>query len=160
MTTDRTTPATGRTLVQHVALLFGVVFLVVGVAGFIPGLTTGYDTMQFAGHHSEAMLLGVFQVSILHNIVHLLYGIVGIVLSRTPGMARHYLLWGGVLYLLLLVYGLIVDRQSAANFVPLNTADNWLHLVLGVTMIALALLLPRTSRLHPERPGRTPTEGP
>ncbi|WP_344231164.1 DUF4383 domain-containing protein [Citricoccus alkalitolerans] len=121
-------------------MIYGVVFLLVGIAGFIPGLTTNYETMQFAGHHSEAMLMGIFQVSILHNIVHLLYGIAGLVLARTGTMARHYLLWGGVVYLLLWLYGLFIGHDSPANFVPFNTADNWLHLGLGVTMVALSFL--------------------
>ncbi|HLU43103.1 MAG TPA: DUF4383 domain-containing protein, partial [Microthrixaceae bacterium] len=47
--------------------LVGVVFLLVGVLGFIPGITTNYDAMEFAGHESGAELFGVFQVSILHN---------------------------------------------------------------------------------------------
>ncbi|GAB3886930.1 hypothetical protein GCM10029964_052030 [Kibdelosporangium lantanae] len=68
--------------------MVAVVFLLVGVAGFIPGLTTGYDQIGFAGHDSMAMLLGVFMVSILHNIVHLLFGVVGLASARTPGSAR------------------------------------------------------------------------
>jgi hypothetical protein len=134
-----------RRAVQLAALVYGVVFLLVGVAGFIPGLTSNYDTLQFAGHHSEAMLLGVFQVSVLHNIVHLLYGVAGLALSRSATNARHYLLWGGVVYLVLWLYGLFVGHDSPANFVPLNTADNWLHLALGVTMVALSFL-PRGAR--------------
>lgn len=99
--------------------------------------------MSFAGHHSEAMLLGIFQVSILHNIVHLLYGILGLVLSRRHGAARAYLLVGGVVYLVLWIYGLVVDKESVANFVPLNSADDWLHLILGVTLVGLAVLFRR-----------------
>ncbi|GHD30261.1 hypothetical protein GCM10007147_31870 [Nocardiopsis kunsanensis] len=57
--------------------------------------------------------------------------------------ARIFLIGGGVIYLVLWLYGLVIDLDSAANFVPLNTADNWLHFVLGVGMIALGLLLPR-----------------
>src|SRR5690606_18885293 len=99
---------------------------------FIPGITTDYDQMAFAGHTSGAMLLGIFQVSILHNIVHLLFGVAGLAMSRTAGAAYAFLIGGGVIYLLLWVYGLIVSDESAANFVPLNTADDWLHLVLGI----------------------------
>ncbi|SES37204.1 protein of unknown function [Lentzea xinjiangensis] len=132
---------TTRTPVQLAALVVGVVFLLVGVAGFIPGLTTNYDTLGFAGHHSEALLLGLFQVSILHNIVHLAFGVAGIVLARTVRGAYLYLVGGGVIYLVLWLYGLIIDHDSAANFVPLNTADNWLHLILGIGMIGLGVAL-------------------
>jgi hypothetical protein len=126
-----------RTPVQIIALIVGVVFLLVGVAGFIPGLTTDYDQLSFAGHNSMAMLLGVFMVSVLHNIVHLLFGVAGVVLARTPGGARAFLIGGGAIYLVLWVYGLVIDQQSSANFVPVNTPDNWLHLGLGVGMVAL-----------------------
>jgi hypothetical protein len=91
------------------------------------------------------MLLGVFQVSILHNIVHMLFGVAGILMGRAPAQARSFLLYGGIVYLILWLYGLIVGHESAANFVPVNTADNWLHFLLGVGMIALALLLSRES---------------
>ncbi|OEJ93581.1 hypothetical protein J116_003005 [Streptomyces thermolilacinus SPC6] len=128
---------------QQAALLVGAVFLLVGVLGFIPGITTDYDTMKFAEHHSEAKLLGVFQVSVLHNIVHLLFGLAGIAMSRAAATARQYLIWGGVVYLVLWLYGLIIDHDSAANFIPVNSADNWLHFVLGIGMIALGVLLTR-----------------
>ncbi|GAA4512557.1 MULTISPECIES: DUF4383 domain-containing protein [Nonomuraea] len=141
MNTPRT--AGTRTPVQLAALVTGAVFLLVGVLGFVPGITTDYDQLQFASHDSEAMLLGVFQVSILHNIVHLLFGVAGILLARTVSGARNFLVGGGVVYLLLWIYGMLVDHDSAANFVPVNNADNWLHLVLGVGMIALGLLLAR-----------------
>lgn len=75
--------------------------MLVGVLGFIPGVTSQYDTMGVAGHGSMAMLLGVFQVSVLHNIVHLLYGVAGLAAARTAGGARKYLIVGGAIYLVL-----------------------------------------------------------
>ncbi|MDR6594030.1 DUF4383 domain-containing protein [Saccharothrix longispora] len=130
-----------RTRVQLAATVVGAVFLLVGIAGFIPGLTTNYDTMEFAGHHSEALLMGLFQVSILHNIVHLAFGVAGLALARSVRGAYLYLVGGGVVYLVLWLYGLLIGHDSAANFVPLNAADNWLHLVLGVGMIGLGMAL-------------------
>jgi hypothetical protein len=157
MSTHPTTagqPTTGRTAVQTTALVVGIVFLVVGILGFIPGITTDYALIAVAGHHSSAMLLGIFQVSILHNIVHLLFGVAGIVLSRSVAGARNFLIWGGIIYLVLWLYGLIIDKASTANFVPVNTADNWLHLVLGVGMIVLGVSLTR-SRSAPSAAGYT-----
>jgi hypothetical protein len=136
----------GRTTLQRAAQAVGVVFLLVGILGFIPGITSNYDTMMFAGHQSEAMLLGIFQVSILHNIVHLLFGVAGLAMARTVSGARTYLLGGGVIYAILWIYGLVIGQESAANFVPLNNADNWLHFVLAIGMIGLALLLGRSAR--------------
>ena len=56
-----------ETAIQKTALGVGVVFLLVGVAGFIPGVTQNIEGMTAAGHTSEAMLFGVFQVSVLHR---------------------------------------------------------------------------------------------
>jgi Domain of unknown function (DUF4383) len=134
-----------RALVQTAALAVGIVFALVGVLGFIPGITTNYGDMTFAGHHSDAMLLGIFQVSILHNIVHLLFGLAGIAMARTIPNARLYLIGGGAIYLVLWLYGLVVGQESAANFVPVNPADDWLHLLLGLGMIALGFLTTRNT---------------
>lgn len=133
-------PAT-RSSGQVAAMVVAALFLVVGILGFVPGVTTNYDSLTFAGHHSGALLLGVFAVSVLHNIVHLLFGVAGFVLARTAGGARGYLIGGGVVYAVLWLYGLLIGHDSAANFVPLNTADNWLHLGLAVLMIGLGLVL-------------------
>ena len=135
--------ASERTPVQTLAMLVGATFLLVGILGFIPGITTHYGDLSFAGEDSGAKLLGIFQVSILHNIVHLLFGVAGLVLSRTWDGARSFLLGGGVVYLVLWIYGLLTDDVSAANFVPLNTADDWLHFVLGLGMIGAGVALSR-----------------
>lgn len=136
-----TTAHTGATRLQTAARVVGAVFLLVGILGFIPGVTSNYQALGMAGHESEALLLGIFQVSILHNFVHLLFGVAGMVMARTPGQARNYLLYGGLIYLVLWLYGLLIGHDSPANFVPVNDADNWLHLVLGIGMIGLGILL-------------------
>ncbi len=150
-TNDRTR-AGGRTTLQRAAQAMGIVFLLVGILGFIPGITSNYGTMQFAGHQSGALLLGIFQVSILHNIVHLLFGVAGLAMAKTVSGSRNYLLGGGIIYAVLWIYGLVIGQDSAANFVPVNTADNWLHFILAVAMIGLALALSRGAR---DRSART-----
>jgi hypothetical protein len=142
-TRPHSTNAPAQSPVRTAALAVAGTFLLVGVLGFIPGITSNYDTMSFAGHDSDALLLGVFEVSVLHNIVHLLFGLAGLALARSASGARSYLIGGGAVYLVLWLYGLIVGHESAANFVPLNGADNWLHLVLGLGMIGLGLLTTR-----------------
>ena len=124
-----------RTLAQTLAFVFGVAFLGVGVLGFIPGITQDLGDIKFAGNDSPAELLGIFQVSILHNIVHLLFGIAGLAMSRAWDTARTYLLGAGVIYLVLFVYGLLVGNDDDANFVPMNNADDILHLVLGLALL-------------------------
>jgi Domain of unknown function (DUF4383) len=128
-----------RTPVQSLAALVGIVFLVVGVLGFVPGITTHYGDLSFAGHGSGAKLLGIFQVSILHNIVHLLFGVVGLVLAKTADGARTFLVGGGAVYLVLWIVGLV----GAADWIPANTADNWLHFALGAGMIGLGVVASR-----------------
>lgn len=135
-----------RTPRQLVAAGVGAVFLLVGILGFIPGVTTHYDQLTGAGHHSGALLLGLFSVSILHNVVHLAFGVAGLALARTPAGAKNFLVVGGVVYLALWVYGLVIDHGSPANFIPVNTADNWLHLGLAVAMIVLGVLPMGTRR--------------
>lgn len=152
--TGRPGGATTRTTLQKGALATGAVFLLVGLLGFIPGITSmgsiaattpvsGAGGLTFAGRQSDALLLGLFQVSILHNLVHLLYGVAGILAARTWSASRAYLIGGGAVYLVLWIYGLLIDKNSGANFVPLNRADDWLHFGLGVGMIALGYLLSR-----------------
>lgn len=143
------TPGEKQHPLRLAAAVVAAVFLLVGILGFIPGITTDFDGMTFAGHDSTAMLLGLFQVSVLHNLVHLAFGVVGLILARTVSGASAFLIGGGVIYLGLVLYGLIIGQASQANFVPLNAADNWLHLVLGVGMIGLALALrPRYAGGH------------
>lgn len=129
---DRSTP-------QMLALLVGAVFLLVGVLGFIPGITTNYGDMEFASEDSAAELLGIFQVSILHNIVHLLFGVAGLAMARTWDGARTFLIGGGVLYLALWVLGLV----GGMDWLPSNTADDWLHFALGAGMVALGFVTTR-----------------
>jgi hypothetical protein len=123
-----------RTLAQRLALVFGAAFLLVGILGFIPGITSNYDDLGFAGNDSDAELLGLFQVSVLHNIAHLLFG-VGILAARRHRTSVQYLLAAGVLYALLFLYGLFVDADSDANFIPMNNADDVLHAVLALALL-------------------------
>ena len=133
-----------RTLVQNVARLVGIVFLLVSIAGFIPGLTTNlYDGLEFAGNDGTAELLGIFQVSVLHNIVHGLFGLAGLALAATPSGARTYLIGGGAIYLALFAIGII----GGGDWIPVNDADNWLHMLLGAGMIGLGVVTTRERRI-------------
>ncbi len=128
-----------RSLAQILSLVFGLTFLLVGIAGFIPGLTTNYDQLTLLGTDSNALLLGLFRVSILHNIVHLLFG-VGILAAAREGSALAYLIGGGIAYAGVAAYGFLIEKDSEANFLPVNHADNLLHVGLAVALIAAGLL--------------------
>ncbi|GAA3679556.1 uncharacterized protein DUF4383 [Lentzea atacamensis] len=131
--------------------MVGAAFLLVGVLGFIPGITSDYDEMSFAGH-SGALLLGVFAVSVLHNLVHLLFGVLGLFSAKLRGTARLFLMAGGGLYVLLWVWGSAIGEHTRANFLPVNTADNWLHLGLGAGMILLGIAVTATERARSDSP--------
>ncbi len=135
-----------RPLVQLAATAVAATFLLVAVLGFVPGITTSYSELSFAGHGSEAKLLGLFQISVLHNVVHGLFGVIGLALARSVAGARGFLIGGGVVDLVLTAYGSVIDRDSAANFVPVNVADNFLHLALAASMIALGVVLAKATR--------------
>ncbi len=133
------TPKAGRSLLQVFAAVMGLAFLLAGVGGFIPGVTSSYDELSLYGTDSNAELLGLFRVSVLHNIVHLLFG-VGLLAAARASWSKLYLLGGGVAYLGVLAYGLVVDEASEANFLPHSDADNLLHVVLSLAMILLGLV--------------------
>lgn len=143
MTAAPTPAGTTRTVVrqphQWLALVIGIVYLVVGLAGF---LVTGVD--GFTEHDHSQTLLG-FAINPLHNIVHIVIGLLGIALWSTPSRARTYgwLLFIG--YGATFVYGLIVADNPDANILNINGADNWLHLVSALAGLAIALW-PRRDR--------------
>ncbi len=128
-----------RTPIQLAATLVGLTFLVAGIGGFIPGLTTDAKDIALYGHESPAMLLGLFQVSVLHNVIHLVFGLAGLVMAKAA--AKTYLVAGGLIYLVTWLYGVAIGPATNLNFVPLNDADNWLHLGLGAGMAAVGLAL-------------------
>src|SRR5688500_7657744 len=140
LSTDVTAP------VRIAAKVVAVVFLAIGILGFIPGVTSNFDAFEVARHESHAELLGLFQVSALHNAVHLLFGVAGLIMAAGASRARTFLIGAGSIYLALTAYGLVIDHDSAANFVPVNAADNLLHLALGAGMVALGAFLGRGVR--------------
>jgi hypothetical protein len=134
-------PRIGLLAVQGAAVLVAAAFLAVAIAGFIPGLTTDLDQLHWLGHQSRSELFGVFEVSVVHNLLHLAFGVVGLLLAGTFARARAYLIGGGLIYLGLWVYGLLIDPAGPGNMLPLNNADNWLHFSIGVTMTLLGVTL-------------------
>src|SRR5688500_15656822 len=97
-----------RRPVQYVARLAGTVFLLVGIAWFVPRVTTNLsDGLEFSGNEGDAVLLGIFQVSVLHNIVPGLFGIAGLALAATASGARTFLLGGGAVYVALWLLGIV-----------------------------------------------------
>ena len=111
------------------ALLFGIVFLLVGIAGFIPGLMS----MPHPKHptlivdQNYGLLLGLFPVNLLHNIVHLAFGIWGLAVFRSPSGAKAYARGVAIIYGVLTVAGFIPRLDTLFGLVPLFQNDIWLH---------------------------------
>jgi hypothetical protein len=115
------------TTVQKVAMALGIVFLLVAIMGFIaPG------GMVMAPEAGSGVLLGMFQINLLHNIVHLLFGIWGLAASRSFSGAKSYAQIGGVIYIVLAVCGWL--KPDGFGLVPLGGNDVWLHAVLGIVL--------------------------
>ncbi|MBA2615306.1 MAG: DUF4383 domain-containing protein [Actinobacteria bacterium] len=133
-----------KTDIQRAAMLFGAVFALVTILGFIPGITTNYDGLTtFDGVGAE--IFGIIGVNILENAVHGLYAIAGFAAAASWAASKSYFIWGGVVYLVLWLYGLFggSNDDSSANFLGMNSASDWLHFVLGVAMVGIGFLLSR-----------------
>lgn len=129
---------TSRTLNQTLALAFGVVYTLVGIAGFF---ITG--DVPFAGEEGDPLIL--FDVNGLHNIVHLLIGVVLIAASRRLDTARGANLAIGVTYLALGLLGPVIN-DTAVDVIGLNGWDHVLHLVSGALLAAVAVLADKAHR--------------
>jgi hypothetical protein len=111
-------------MTQTIARVFGVVFLLVGLLGFV---TTPFS---LAG----GLLLGLFPVNVVHNLVHLAFGVWGLVAGRTLAGAAAYCRIAGIAYIALAAIGIFVP--AGFGLVPLGGHDVWLHAILGIILTA------------------------
>lgn len=114
-------------LVQKVAVLFGVVFVLVAILGF---LATGMS--MNADMETAPRLLGLFPVNAAHNAVHLAFGVWGLLAARDYANARRYCQYSGGLYLVLAALGLVVPETF--GFIPIGGNDVALHAMLGLVL--------------------------
>ena len=133
--------------VQVLAGLVGLVFLAIGIAGFA---RTGFS--DFTGNQQE-MLLG-FMINPLHNLVHVVLGVFGLLAAASSGLSRTFgwLLFIG--YGLVSIWGLMITGVISSNPVSglgnplnLNSADNWLHIGSAVVGLLIAIM-PARKRVH------------
>jgi hypothetical protein len=113
--------------IQRIAQLFGVIFLLVGLLGLF---STGGMSMSVS---PPGMILGLFPMNLLHNIVHLLFGVWGLVASRSFGGAKQYATIGGVIYLVLAICGYFIP--TTFGLIPIGGNDIWLHAILGIVLV-------------------------
>lgn len=136
--TDRYTPA------QIYALAFGATLLLVGIVGFAA------DSSFATGTNISGGELIVFEVNGWHNIVHILSGLVGLAMWRNPATARTYALGFGAVYAVVTLWGFI-DGNTVLGLIPVNAADNILHLVIAAAGIAAGLASTAVRREAGER---------
>jgi hypothetical protein len=138
----------GRTPAQVYALVFGATLLIVGIVGFF--VDSSFDT----GSGVQGDDLIVFEVNGWHNLVHIASGLLGLALMGTAAGARAYALGFGAVYLVVTIWGFI-DGSDVLGLIPVNSADNWLHVAIAVTGILAGLAsdprryADRTPRAHP-----------
>src|SRR5213596_2475982 len=119
-------------MVKPAAILFGLVFLVVGVLGYVPSAT------------SNEMLLGIFHVNSVHNIIHLASGAVFLLCGLAgPGPSRTFFRIFGIVYAAVAALGFYYGDQPILGLVANNTADIWLHVGLALVMLILGFGLSR-----------------
>jgi len=114
-------------MLKSAAIIFGIVFLLVGVLGFVPGITT-----------TDQMLLGIFHVNAVHNIVHLLSGAVALIAGLTStAAARMYFRVFGIVYALVAILGFFTGNGLLLGLISNNMADTWLHVLIAIVALAL-----------------------
>jgi hypothetical protein len=115
-------------MVKRVAMVFGVVFIIIGVLGFtVPG------GMAMGDAANAPKLLGLFPVNLLHNLVHILFGVWGLAAARSFSGAVAFCKLGGMIYLALAVVGLVAP--TTFGLIPLGANDVFLHTALGVLLV-------------------------
>ena len=119
--------------IRYFALIYGIVFLLVGIAGFIPPFLTPFEASdpELAVTASSGLLFGLFPVNILHNLAHIAFGIWGIAVWRSLPRSRFYAQAVAVVYAVLMVMGFIPGLSTTFGLIPLHSHAIWLHLVLA-----------------------------
>ena len=113
------------------ALILGVAFLLAGVAGFFP-TPVPPDAPPLTMDHGYGMALGTLPINTLHNVVHLLFGVLGLAAYAGMFSARLYAQLVAVSYLLLMVMGLLPATQTTFGLIPIYGADVVLHAAIGL----------------------------
>ena len=126
--------------VQRIAQLFGIVFVLVAILGFVAA-----GSSLVADPATAPKILGLFPVNLLHNLVHLVFGIWGLLAARTLSGAAAYGRIGGIIYLVLAALALV--SPSLFGLVPIGGHDIWLHALLGIVLAGAGF----TARTAPSR---------
>ncbi len=118
---------------RYFSLVLGIIFLLIGIAGFVPGLLqTPEPAADVEVTQSFGRLMGLFPVNALHNVVHIIFGIWGIAAYRSYTGARGYSKAVAIIYAVLAVMGIIPGLNTTFGLIPLYGHDIWLHAVIAI----------------------------
>jgi hypothetical protein len=119
--------------VRTFALIYGLVFTAVGIAGFIPALVVPHDAVEhpLAFDQGAGELFGLFPVNLLHNLVHIAFGVWGLAVHRNAHESIAYARSVAIIYAVLVIMGLIPGLDTTFGLVPVHGNDVWLHALLA-----------------------------
>jgi hypothetical protein len=113
-------------MVKSAAMLFGIVFLAIGILGFVPGIT------------KDEMLLGIFMVNPAHSVVHIASGVVALLCAMSgAGAARIYFQIFGIVYAIVAILGFMQPNGMLFGLISNNPPDTWLHVAIAVVSLLL-----------------------
>jgi hypothetical protein len=120
-------------------MLFGIVFLVVGILGFVPGISP-------PDANGMPMLLHIFMVNTVHSVIHIASGAIFLFASMAgAGAARLWFKIFGLVYAVVAVMGFVVGNGMIFNLISNNTNDTWLHVVLAAAMLLIGFASPKSA---------------
>jgi hypothetical protein len=108
-------------------MVFGIVFLLVGVLGLV---TSG--GLSMAAEPAPGMIFAIFPVNLVHNVVHILFGVWGVLAARSFAGAKTYCTVGGIIYIVLAICGYFIP--STFGLIPIGGNNIWLHALLGIVL--------------------------
>ncbi|ACO46013.1 DUF4383 domain-containing protein [Deinococcus deserti] len=114
-------------MVRTFARAAGIIYLLVGLLGFIPTFLSPYAGPDLAVDSMQGRLLGLFPVNLMHNLVHIAIGLWGLSAARSLGASVGFARGLAVLYTLLAIMGLIPGLKTMFGLAPLHGNDVWLH---------------------------------
>jgi hypothetical protein len=121
-------------MVKALGILFGIVFLAIGILGFVPGVT------------NNEMLLGIFMVNTTHSVVHIISGVIFLTASMSgAGAARVWFQIFGIIYAIVAILGFMTPNGLLLGLIANNPADTWLHVVLAVVMLIIGFATPKSA---------------
>lgn len=116
-------------MLKKLAIIWGVLFLAAGILGFVPAAVTDHK------------LLGLFHVDTMHNIIHILSGLIAFAASGAEKTSRLYFVGFGWVYALVAVVGFI-QGDTVLGLFHVNSADNWLHVFFAVLLLGIGYGVP------------------